>query len=90
MLKNLKKTGITIIIVTHDIEFSALCADRCAMLFNGKISSCDDANAFFNGNSFYTTAANKMSRSYYNNAVTIDDLTQLCKLNQRNGGECDA
>lgn len=34
VLKSLKARGITLIAVTHDVEFAAACADRCA-LFSG-------------------------------------------------------
>lgn len=84
VFKRLKAQGMTIVIVTHDIEFAASCADRCAMLFRGEITSCDTPAAFFAENSFYTTAANLMTRSYYDNVVTVEDAAELCR---RNGGE---
>ncbi|GAA0675385.1 MULTISPECIES: ABC transporter ATP-binding protein [Clostridium] len=82
ILKDLKKEGITIVIVTHDIEFAAINADRCALFFDGEITSIDTPTAFFADNNFYTTAANRIARNLYKNAITCDDVVKLCKMNQ--------
>ena len=39
---------------------------------------------FFGANSFYTTAANRMSRHIFKNAVTDNDIIQLYKKNTAN------
>ena len=85
-LEELKNGGVTIVIVTHDIEFAAKCSDRCALLFNGEITSCDETRRFFAGNYFYTTAANRMTRGYFENAVTVGDVVGLCRKNGRKDG----
>ena len=79
--------GITIITVTHDVEFAAENADRCGMFFNGELTSVDTPNEFFGENNFYTTAANRISRGFYKNAVLCSDVAKLCKLNEENGVE---
>ena len=43
---------MTILMVTHDIEFCAEYADRCALFFDGEIVSCGTPKEFFSGNSF--------------------------------------
>lgn len=83
ILKDLKKDGITIITVTHDVEFAAQNADRCALFFDGELLSVDTPNSFFSENNFYTTAANRITRDYYKNAVLCEDVISLCKLNGR-------
>ena len=70
---------MTIIIVTHDVEFAAMCADRCALFFRGSITSCDVPHRFFSENNFYTTAARRMTRGYFDNAVTVRDVVELCR-----------
>nr|WP_300003946.1 ABC transporter ATP-binding protein [Tissierella sp.] len=80
ILDELKKEGKTILIVSHDIEFAAEYSDRCALFFDGEVVSVDEPYAFFNGNNFYTTAANKMSRSIFQNAITTKDVVDLCKV----------
>lgn len=78
MIKDMSEQGVTVITVTHDIEFSAQSADRCALLFNGEIISCASPQTFFLGNSFYTTAANRISRGIFDNAVTCNDIAVIC------------
>lgn len=81
LLRKLQAQGKTIIMVSHDIEFCARCADRCAMFFNGSIVTTDTPRSFFSGNSFYTTAANRMSRHIFENAITAEDIVSLCAEN---------
>ena len=83
LLNNLKKEGLTIITVTHDVEFAAEYADVCAMLFDGEIISSDTPHAFFSDNNFYTTAASRISRHMYKNAVLCEDVVELCEKNRR-------
>ncbi|MBO4559997.1 MAG: ATP-binding cassette domain-containing protein [Lachnospiraceae bacterium] len=80
-LRELADKGVTVVIVTHDVEFAARLADRCALLFNGEITSCDSAKEFFADNYFYTTAANRMTRGFYDGVVTAEDAVRLCRLN---------
>lgn len=81
ILKKLSESGVTIVIVSHDIEFCSKYADQCAMFFDGNIVTTNTPNQFFSGNSFYTTAANRMSRHIFENAITTKDVIQLCKKN---------
>ncbi|MCI5892589.1 MAG: ATP-binding cassette domain-containing protein [Clostridiales bacterium] len=74
ILLNLKIRGISIIMVSHDIEFCAQYSDNCAFLFDGEIISKDEPRAFFSGNNFYTTAANRIARHIIPNAITTDDV----------------
>ncbi|GHV02908.1 hypothetical protein FACS1894211_15130 [Clostridia bacterium] len=83
ILKRLKAEGKTIVIVTHDVEFAAQNADRCAMFFDGRIVSEDAPAAFFAGNTFYTTAAYRISRGFYKNAVTVEAVAELCGRNPK-------
>jgi len=87
ILKDLKKSGMTILLVTHDVEFAALCADRCAMFFRGNIVSVGQTRDFFSQNSFYTTACVRMTKGFYENAVTEEDVLKLCEINgEKEGG----
>ncbi|MBU5593297.1 ATP-binding cassette domain-containing protein [Clostridium sp. MSJ-4] len=81
ILKKLLNEGVTVVMVSHDIEFCAEYADRCALFFDGNIVTYDTPNKFFSGNSFYTTAANRMSRHVFENTVTCEDVISLCNLN---------
>lgn len=81
ILEKMTSKGIAIVCVSHDIEFCAKYADRCSLFFNGSIVTTDRPNNFFSNNNFYTTAANRMSRHIFKNAVTSEDVIRLCKQN---------
>ena len=81
ILKDLKKQGVTIIMVSHDVEFCAKYADLVSMFFDGSIITTNTPNRFFSQNSFYTTAANRMSRHIFENAITNEDVIELCRQN---------
>lgn len=83
ILNKLKEEGKTIVIVTHDIEFSGMYADRCAMYFDGDIVSIDNRIDFFTYNNYYTTSASRISRPYFKNAITVDMVVDLCNKNKR-------
>lgn len=83
ILRKLQVDGMTIVMVSHDIEFCAEYADKCSLFFDGNIVTSNTANKFFSGNSFYTTSANRISRHIFKNAVTCEDVIKLCQENQR-------
>ena len=74
ILRGLAGVGVTVLMISHDIEFCAEYADRCALFFDGDIVSEGAPREFFSGNSFYTTAASRMSRQILADAVTADDI----------------
>ncbi len=74
ILQSLLKAGICIVTVSHDIEFCAQYADRCALFFDGAIVTEGIPSEFFSGNSFYTTSANRIARNIIPNAVTTEDV----------------
>lgn len=79
LLARLRADGMTVLIVTHDVEFAAAVADRCALFFDGEILSADTPGRFFGGNTFYTTAANRMARTLCRNAVTCAQVVRFCR-----------
>ena len=83
ILRKLQADGVTTLLVTHDVEFAAACADRCALFFNGSIAAVEDPETFFSENNFYTTAASRMSRGHYDRAVTAEAVAKLCSINGR-------
>lgn len=76
ILRQLTAAGVSVVMVSHDIEFCAEYADRCALFFDGGIVTENSPRAFFSGNSFYTSAANRMSRHVLPEAVTVNDVVQ--------------
>lgn len=82
IIEELLKRGVTIIMVSHDIEFCARFAHKCALFFDGNIVTSNTPNKFFSGNNFYTTVANRMTRQVFENAITCEDVITLCKANE--------
>lgn len=82
ILNKLKSQGITILMVSHDVEFCAKYADRVSMFFDGQVLTTDTPQKFFGGNSFYTTAANRMSKHLFKNAVTAENVVDLYRKNK--------
>ena len=82
ILSDLKKQGITIVMVSHDVEFCARYADIVSMFFDGQVLTTDTPRRFFGANSFYTTAAHRMSRHIFQGAVTAEDVISLYKENK--------
>lgn len=77
VLHGLQAQGVTILTVTHDIEFAAYHADRCGFLSCGALVSADIPARFFSENAFYTTAASRISRGFYAQTVTVEQIAQL-------------
>lgn len=82
IISGLKEQGITVVMVSHDVEFCAQYADLVSFFFNGQIMATERPRHFFGANSFYTTAANRMSRGIFHDAVTAENVAELYRLNQ--------
>ena len=78
ILQILLRRGTAVLMVSHDIEFCARYAHRCALFFDGGIVTEGTPRNFFSGNSFYTTAANRMARQLLPRAVTVEDVIAAC------------
>lgn len=82
VLNKLKNQEITILMVSHDVEFCAKYADRVSMFFDGQVLTTETPQNFFGSNSFYTTAANRMSKHVFKNAVTAENVVELYRKNK--------
>ena len=78
ILRMLLQRGVSILMVSHDIEFCASHAHRCSLFFDGSIVAEGSPRAFFSGSSFYTTTANRISRGILPDAVTAEDVIAAC------------
>lgn len=78
IIHTLNNSGVTVLMVSHDIEFCAKYTHRCMLFFNGEIISQGKPREFFASNSFYVTSANRMSRGLIKDAVTADDVIYCC------------
>lgn len=78
ILQSLLSQGVTIVMVSHDVEFCAQYATLVSLFFDGAVMATNTPRSFFSENSFYTTAANRMSREVFVNAITDEDVIELC------------
>ena len=56
--------------------------DAIAAEFDGGVVTTNTPRRFFSENSFYTTAANRMSRHMFKNAITNEDVIKLWQMNK--------
>lgn len=82
LLKKLVAKGLTIITVTHDLDFASMYAQRCGLLFDGIITTENCSNPFFSSNSFFTTQSARLSKGIFNNAVTFNDIIECIKAGE--------
>lgn len=78
LLHRLTARDVSIIMVSHDIEFCARYADFVGLLFDGSVVTTATPRRLFSDSGFYTTAANRMSRSVFAGAITDEDVIELC------------
>jgi energy-coupling factor transport system ATP-binding protein len=74
ILRRLTAAGTAVIMSSHDIEFCAEHADNCALLFDGAIAASGPPRFFFSGNSFYTSAAHRIARAFFPEALTVAEV----------------
>ncbi len=78
ILQALLKRGASVLMASHDMDFCACYAHRCALFFDGNIVAQGTPREFFSGGSFYTTAANRIARELLPRAVTTEDVIAAC------------
>lgn len=78
IIKRLCARGVCVIMVSHDAEFCASYASRCAMFFDGAIVAEGTPREFFSSGSFYTTSASRMARGLLPGAITPEDVIAAC------------
>ena len=79
LLQDLCREGTAILIVTHDVEFAARYAGRCALMFDGLLLSEGEPHRFFAGNRFYTTDANRIAAEHFPMDITCEEVIASCR-----------
>ena len=88
ILRKLSEHGVTILMISHDVEFCAQYADRTGLFFQGNVVTSEESKKFLAGNNFYTTAANRMARNYFPNAVTVEDVVKAINQTEEEAVSC--
>ncbi|AVM42966.1 ABC transporter ATP-binding protein [Fastidiosipila sanguinis] len=79
ILERLRNKGLTILAVSHDLEFASKIADSCALIFQGEIVSHAEPHRFFADNFFYTTDSCKIAQDFQESdsiAITSEELLE--------------
>lgn len=86
ILKKLQSHGMTIFMISHDVEFVAEYADTTGLFFEGNVVTSKKTRDFFAGNNFYTTAGKPYGKrsvsrgSYRKGCGVMLDESQLDKF----------
>lgn len=84
LLKELQNNDMTIVLVTHDLEFAAQVSDRCGLLFDGEIVALTEPQDFFKKHHFYTTAARLISKKYSEDILLTSELIESLQQGEMN------
>lgn len=79
ILADLKKAGKTVVIVSHDMEFTAAHSDEVGLMFKGRIATWEPKHEFFKSNHFYTTTMNRIARGVSKDIVLAEDVDIYAK-----------
>ncbi len=82
VLKKLKDESVTVLTVTHDLDFAAVSADRVVLCFDGGVTAVKPTHEFFTENSFYTTAACRIAGKLFPGAITCEEIAEAVKGEQ--------
>ncbi len=82
VLKKLKDESVTVLTVTHDLDFAAVSADRVGLCFDGGVTAVKPTHEFFTENSFYTTAACRIAGKLFPGAITCEEIAEAVKGEQ--------
>ena len=66
------EAGGAVVTVTHDADFAAQTATRCAFLFRGQILAEGEKHAFFAANAFYLPAVSRLVPG----AITVEEAVE--------------
>lgn len=80
ILTKLNKEGTSIILVTHDADFSSSFCKRFTIMFNGIIVADGGKSEVLGNGIYYTTSINKLLRSKDKNIFTLKDAVEMCRL----------
>ena len=74
ILLELNKTGTTVVLVTHDVEFASEFCSRFLLMFNGEIVGDGSREEVLGRGIYYTTNINKIFRNINSDIFTLKDF----------------
>lgn len=83
ILLELNKSGTTVILVTHDVEFASEFCSRFVLMFNGEIVGDGNRQQVLGSGIYYTTTINKIFRDRNKCIFTLKDFySSVAPLNK--------
>ena len=79
LLRELRRSGMTLLLVTHDAEFAAETADRCGLLFRGRVEAAAEPHAFFAGSGYYGTPVSRMTKGLIPGCVMVKEAVSFLR-----------
>ncbi|WP_302963739.1 ABC transporter ATP-binding protein [uncultured Adlercreutzia sp.] len=79
LLRQVAARGAAVLIASHDLDFCARWADEAALVFDGAVAAAAPPRALFARADFYTTAASRIARGIIPDAVTVEDIVEVCR-----------
>jgi energy-coupling factor transport system ATP-binding protein len=73
LLLDLQKEGITIVMITHDVEFAAEYGERIALMSRGEIIAQGRKEEILSGSNFYSPQISKLFKNINNRIVTLKE-----------------
>ena len=80
-LSKLRDKGTTIIMITHDVDFTCSFCSKFILMFNGEIVSEGSREEVLSDGIYYSSTVNKLLRHKNHNLFTIEQAL-LCKVNR--------
>ncbi|MCH5266902.1 MAG: ATP-binding cassette domain-containing protein [Lachnospiraceae bacterium] len=79
-LQKMTDRGITVVLVSHDLEFCAEYSTHCGLLFDGEMICQGYTEEFFRDNYFYVPAATRMADGIWEDVLTGEDIVKKLSL----------
>ncbi|MDI3481357.1 MAG: energy-coupling factor transport system ATP-binding protein [Tepidanaerobacteraceae bacterium] len=76
-LADLCKGGVSVAVVTHDVEFAAEYAERVIILYDGRIVSDGNAKQILGSSMFYSTQMARMCKGFAEDILTVEEALDI-------------
>jgi energy-coupling factor transport system ATP-binding protein len=71
--------GMTVIVVSHDVEFAAEYAENIVLLYEGRVVESGDKHRILSDSTFYSPQISKLFKNYQEGVVTLSQGMKLLK-----------
>ncbi len=76
LLKQLNQSGVTILLVTHDVEFACVVSDRFWILYQGELLADAPRDEVLSGSLYYTTSIHKLCQAQNPALFTLEEAAR--------------